>query len=138
MYEIGSKVVHPCYGAGTIARIEEKSIDGSAEAYYVIDTIANSMQLVSPPQEEIEKDDRVRHSKMGEQLKSGSLEKVSLAVRALYFLGMRRPLGVVDRRHFKRGKDLLASELALASGSDIEAAERRIEENLDQMRLDVE
>ena len=48
MYQIGSRVVHPCYGAGVVVRIQEKSIGDSIHAYYVIDTVSRPMQLMVP------------------------------------------------------------------------------------------
>lgn len=50
MYAVGSKVVHPYHGAGTIVRIQEKSIGDSTNFYYVIDTIPSprEMRLMVP------------------------------------------------------------------------------------------
>ncbi|MFP3895685.1 MAG: CarD family transcriptional regulator [Anaerolineales bacterium] len=50
MYAVGSKVVHPYHGAGTIVRIQEKSIGDSSNFYYVIDTIPSprEMRLMVP------------------------------------------------------------------------------------------
>ena len=36
MFQIGDKVVHPIYGAGSIEAIEERQDRGKMEAYYVI------------------------------------------------------------------------------------------------------
>jgi CarD family transcriptional regulator len=167
MYEIGSQVVHPWYGAGTIVRIQEKSIDESAHKYYVIDTVAKSMLVMvpvgradsfglrpvgklgrlrevlasccmPPAEEEIEEDYRTRQSMMSEQLKSGSFEKVTSAVRTLFFMNTRRTLGMTDRQMLERGKDILASELALASDLEVEAAMHAIEDHLAQMLPEIE
>jgi len=50
MYAVGSKVVHPYHGAGTIVHIQEKSIGDSTNFYYVIDTIPSprEMRLMVP------------------------------------------------------------------------------------------
>ncbi|MEA3406886.1 MAG: CarD family transcriptional regulator [Chloroflexota bacterium] len=50
MYAVGSKVVHPYHGAGTIVRIQEKSIGDSTNFYYVIDTVPSprEMRLMVP------------------------------------------------------------------------------------------
>ena len=167
MYAVGARVVHPSYGAGTIVQIQEKTIDGSDHEYYVIDVVGGSMQVmvpvqhanrlglrpvgklvrlrralacccVAPAEEEIERDYRVRHRKMGEQVKSGSFDKVASAVRILFFMGTQRNLGVTDRQTFQRGRDILAGELALASEMDVEEATRRIEDRLAQMLCDVD
>jgi CarD family transcriptional regulator len=49
MYAVGSKVVHPFHGAGTIAAIQEKSIGEAENSYYVIDALCeSSMRLMVP------------------------------------------------------------------------------------------
>ena len=162
MYAVGSKVVHPCHGAGTIVRIKETRIGKSANSYYVIATVAGSMQVmvpvaraegvgvrdvgqqrnlrrmlvrccIPPEEDEIEKDFRARQAVMREQLKSGRFEEVISSVRILYFLNARRPLGITDRQMLDDGKKLLAGELALASGLEMDAAIQEIELGLAEM-----
>ena len=166
MYTIGSKVVHPCHGAGIVVRIQEKSISETSHAYYVIDTVSGAMRLmvpvqradtvglryvgkaarlrntlatcgVAPGEEEIEKDFRARQAVMREQLKSGSFERVSYAVRILFFINQRRTLGMSDRQLLEQGKGILAGELALASDQDVDIAMQEVEDHLAQM-LEVE
>ncbi len=50
MYPVGSKIVHPFYGAGTIVRIQEKSLGDATNQYYVIDTVPGprEMRLMVP------------------------------------------------------------------------------------------
>ncbi|MCD6302499.1 MAG: hypothetical protein J7M15_03115 [Anaerolineae bacterium] len=159
MFAVGSKVVHPCYGAGTVVHVQEKSIGNNTRRYYVIDAVCKSMQVmvpvkraadvglrevgrqqhliavlkscaVPPGDSEIESDLRVRQASMRDQLKSGSFHSVAEVVRKLFFLSEKRPLGTVDRQLFDRGKDFLASELALATDRDLDEAMRLVEEAL--------
>ena len=165
-YFIGSKVVHPHHGAGTIVGIQEKSIGDTTHRYYVIRMQAmdrtHAMELMvpvrraaelglrpvsrlsrlrlslapccHPPEEgEIIKDYRARQAAVTEQLKSGSTEKVTDAVRVLYYVNSRRRLGMVDSRLLDRGMNILASELALASSQEIEEARQEIEQLLAHM-----
>jgi CarD family transcriptional regulator len=162
MYVVGSKVVHPCHGAGTIVRIQQKSIGDLQHTYYVIDTVGKAMQIMVPVRRadsmglrdvgdqaelrdtlaccgeapdvgEIESDFRTRQSALHEQLKSGEFSMVSQAVRTLYFLNAQRPLGMLDRQMFDSGKQILASELALASNQDLQAALDEVESTLAKM-----
>ena len=155
-YVIGSKVVHPCYGAGTVIRIQEKSIGETAHAYYVIHTATRSMQLMvpvekanslglrdvgnplelrglldgcaqDPPEAQIGSDLRTRQARMRERLKSGCFADVIDVVAKLYIMNSRRPLGTMDRQLLDQGKELLASELALASSVDVSAAMEELE-----------
>ena len=162
MYVVGSKVVHPCHGAGTIVRVQKKSIGEIQHTYYVIDTIGKSMQIMvpisraesvglrdvgdapglreqllscgePPVADEIESDFRTRQTALHEELKSGEFCVVTQAVRTLYFLNSQRPLGMLDRQMFDNGKQLLASELALASDQDLQSALDEVEANLATM-----
>jgi CarD family transcriptional regulator len=161
-YVVGSKVVHPCYGAGTVLRIQKKSIGDATSTYYVIRTTCRSMQVMvavnraesaglrgvgeparlrnmlslcsQPPHEnEIERDLRARQNDMREQLKSGQFSTVVSVARILYYLNQRRPLGTIDRQLLEQGKDFLAAELALASDIEFARARQEVESMLLQM-----
>jgi CarD family transcriptional regulator len=167
MYTIGSQVVHPCYGAGTIVRIQEKSIGDTSNAYYVINTLCRSMQVmvpvdraadvglryvgkvaelrdklaiccVMPDADEIDSDLRARQADMRERLKSGNVDEVANVVRLLFFMNNRRPLGTIDRQLFEQGKEMLASELALADGMEMTEAMQQLEQLLEQMLAEEE
>jgi len=162
-YSIGSKVVHPAHGAGTIVAIQEKSLGDLRRTYYVIDTLStgvtagtrqlmvpvsraipsglrragkasrlrNALRQCIPPKEgDIDKDYRTRQVAMRELLNSGSFTQVVDAVLTLYVLHMKRPLGVVDRQLFDHGKGILASELAVATNTEMEDALREVEDSL--------
>lgn len=163
MYSVGSKVVYPFHGAGTIVSISTKSIGERSRVYYVIDTLAQrSMKLmipvrraeeaglrragrptdlfkvlawlcVAPMEEKIERDYRTRKSLMDERLKSGCFQEVATAVRNLFYMHSQRPLGMTDRQFLDSGKEFLAGELAVALGVDISEAMQRLEDRLAQM-----
>ncbi len=161
-YTIGSKVVHPCYGAGTVVRIQDKSIGETSHSYYIIVTVSRGMQLMvpvsraedvrlrsvgdplllrdtlgvcaeRPPAEQLERDLRARQAEMRDQLKSGVFLQVAEVARTLFFLNARRPLGTIDRQLFEQGKELLAGELALATGIAIVEAMQEVESSLNRM-----
>ena len=162
MYLVGSKVVHPCHGAGTIVGVQRKGIGGRRRRYYVIRAPARKMHLMvpvgranemglryvsepetlrrvldacyaAPAQEEIEPDYQKRRQEFAANLKTGSIEKVASVVSVLCFISSRRRLAMTDREFLKRGKRLLASELALASGLDTSSAMKEIETGLQGM-----
>lgn len=162
MFEVGTKVVHPCYGAGEIVRIREKTIGDVSHTYYIIDALVGNMELmvpvkraddvglrevepvgaleraldacaVPPDPDEMEKDYRRRKAKLGEALKSGDYAEVVEVARKLYFRSTNRVLGATDRAMLNRAKGLLAAELALAAGSQVDWAMERVEERLAEM-----
>ena len=156
-YHVGSRVAHPVHGAGTITGIEEKSIGDVSHTYYVIE--AHNMELLvpvlraddvglrpirglrrlrqllffcanAPGDEEVIEDYKARQAAVKELIKSGSLAEVAQAIRVLYFLNTRRKLGVVDTRLYESAMNNLATELALASGQELDDAKTEIEESL--------
>jgi len=170
MYAIGSKVVHPGHGAGTIIDIQEKSLGDVSRTYYIIDTLcgisAGSKQLMVPVEhaedtglrragrasrlravldrcelpddKEVDRDYRSRQASMRELLNSGEFESAFEAVCILYYLHTQRPLGMTDRQLLEHGKGLVASELAVASGTDIEEAMREVEQRLETLAQEQE
>jgi len=50
MFPVGSKVLHPCHGAGTITKIQSKCIGSDSHRYYIIHTVTvpRKMQLMVP------------------------------------------------------------------------------------------
>ena len=162
MYPIGSKVVHPAYGAGIIMWIQSKHIGGANHDYYVIalggphtthllvpvlraetlglrcaGTAVHLRQVLAacqPPEEgDIDRDFRTRQVSLRAELVSGSFAQVAAAVWILGYLNVQRHLGNTDRELYAQGKDILASELALATEQDIKAATVEIESLLDKM-----
>ena len=161
-YVIGTKVVHPCYGAGVIVRIQEKSIGDEAHSYYIIESVARSMQVmvpvgraesiglrkvgeeerlrsllarcsIEPEEHEIEKDFRARTADIRERLKSGRFGEIVNCARALYLLNTRRPLGTTDRQLFDQAKDFLAGELSLATETQVSEAMEQVENLFEAM-----
>jgi len=161
-YTVGSKVVHPRLGAGTVMDIQEKAIGDLRRTYYVIDPVAKSMELmvpveladdlglrpakdalevrcmlsacgVAPEPEMIESDSKLRREGVRKHLRSGRFSAVVEAVRTLFYVNTERPLGLGDRQLLKRGKELLAGELALALDLDMNEAMQEVEDRLAEM-----
>jgi len=162
MFAVGSKVVHPAYGAGTIYGIQYKRIGDHSQRYYVIDMPTRSLQVMVPVtraeeiglrevasagqlrrvlgavlrstrSQDIESDYRARQAAFAEQIKSGSFRTVARAVGRLCLLGAKRPLGVSDARLYDQGKRILAEELALATGQEDDAALAELDRDLGEL-----
>lgn len=162
MFAVGSKVVHPAYGAGTIYGIQHKRIGDHSQRYYVIDVPTRSLRVMVPVtraeeiglrevasagqlrrvlgsvlrgtrSHEIEPDYRARQAAFAEQIKSGSFRIVARAVGRLCLLGAKRPLGVGDAQLYDQGKRILAGELALATGQEDDAALAELDRDLGEL-----
>jgi len=163
LYAAGDRVFHPFFGAGTIVSVEPKSIGGKRRRYYVVDMVMDEMQIMVPIEragtiglrmvgngeqlermlsvfDNLSKADklkgtarRARQVEMRELLKSGSFAHIRDTVRELYLMHNARPLGMMDRQLFERGKRLLAGEIALALGLNKAEALKKVERSLPTM-----
>lgn len=163
-YAVGSKVVHPWHGAGTVVGVTQKSIGEITNSYYVIDTAVRAMQVMvpvhraeelglrgvgdpselrdllsrceeEPPESASGEDLRSRQASMRDRLKSGDFETVVSVVAVLHVMKDRRPLGTVDRQLLDQGREFLAGELGLAASIDVSDAMAEVESALDRMIL---
>ena len=48
MFQIGDKVVHPMYGAGTVDSMVQQTVDGEARDYYILKLPNRSMVVMIP------------------------------------------------------------------------------------------
>jgi CarD family transcriptional regulator len=162
MYSIGNKVVHPCYGAGTIVQIDEKQIGTLHHSYYIVRlceskhntdimvpvkrademglrpvghaaALRETLDQCSEAPEDVEADYRVRRVWASELLKSGSFERVTFMVRCLTLRNSQRPLGLGERDTLQEGKAMLAAELALAADQELADAMAEVEGRLEMM-----
>jgi len=63
-------------------------------------------------------------------LRSGDPKVWAELARNLYYRGLKKKLSATDQEYYTRARDMLAGEIALADGSTIEAAVKRIEDRL--------
>jgi len=158
-YQVGDKIVHPVYGAGIITGITEKSIAGDLRRYYVIDPMTYDMQIMvsvervkdvglrkvlkrsrivrvfrvlgSAPDEPT-CDHKERQELATEKLQSANPMEIAEVMRDLSWQKKRKGhLGGKDTRLLERARNLLAGELAVIEGLEIEDALARIETALD-------
>lgn len=156
-YSVGDTIVHPSHGAGVIVDVERKQIGERKNRYYVIEM--HDMRVMVPvkraqtiglrpvmresrlrqaladcrkhlPDDKVIRDYRKRKAALEGALSSGEYRQWISAVRVLHRISNRRPLGIGDLEMYKRGKSILASELALSSGESFDDAHREIEEML--------
>jgi len=161
-YAVGSKVVHPRFGAGMVTDIQQKSIGDEQCTYYVIDPVARSMALMVPveraddlglrfaqpalelrgklaacsvvPQPtELYEDRKALREDMRAHLRSGQFSAVVEVVRGLFYLHSQKPLGSADRQLLKQGKEFLAGELAVVLDSEMKEAMQEVDEQLAKM-----
>ncbi|HOP70994.1 MAG TPA: CarD family transcriptional regulator, partial [Bacillota bacterium] len=153
----GDRVVYPMHGAGTIEGIEQKEILGKTHKYYVLQLPISDMKVMIPvdnteeiglrdviePSEvpkvlEVLKQDSTpmsnnwnrRYRTNLEKIKSGDIYEVASVVRNLSARNKEKGLSTGERKMLESAKEILLSELILASDWDREEAISIIEEIL--------
>jgi CarD family transcriptional regulator len=145
-FSVGDKVVHPHYGPGWIASVEQwESADGE-KSYYVIEIpgrgltvripvhnarevgVRPAMSPSSLPQvlstlrstpRQLPDDYKERQEQIDAEVRTGQVMQLAQVVRDLTWHGERAHLTKRDSDLLKQGQDLLAAEMALVSGDDV-------------------
>lgn len=157
MFRVGDRVVYPMHGAGTIEGIEQREILGKTHKYYVLQLPISDMKVMIPvdnteeiglrdviePSEvpkvlEVLKQDSTpmsnnwnrRYRTNLEKIKSGDIYEVASVVRNLSARNKEKGLSTGERKMLESAKEILLSELILASDWDREEAISIIEEIL--------
>lgn len=156
MFKIGDKVVYPMHGAGTIESIEEKSIAGENQSYYIIKMPGEVKVMVPTAKAEeigmrniIDKETAGKVIKVFEQectemsikwnkryrenvekMKSGDIYEVADIVRNLTFKQKDKGLSTTEKKMLLNAKQIVVSELALVEDRNKDEVEEMVEERI--------
>jgi CarD family transcriptional regulator len=153
-FHIGDKIVHPTHGPGQITALERKEFMDGSKRYFVIEIPGQGLTVYIPRKKMQEigirpairqtqvatvfgtlqskphplpADYRVRQEKIEELLRTGRVIPIAKAVRDLTWQRERDHLTQKDSDCLRRGRDLLAAEIALASDSQIADVHTRMD-----------
>jgi CarD family transcriptional regulator len=154
-FKIGEKAVYPARGVAEVVGIENKEINGTVCAFYVLRVMENEMQILVPTEkadqvglrpvasgdevEEVfdilrEQDIHIdkqtwnrRYRGFMEKIKTGSLFEVAEVFRDLYRLKSTKTLSFGERRMLDTAKSLIVQELSVAQGWDEQETEEELE-----------
>ena len=153
MFQIGDKIVHPMHGAGVIDSIVSKKVNGVVRDYYILKLPVGGMLVMIPTEhtEEIgvrpvvDRDaaDRIlaampnievdmtqnwnrRYRENLQRLKSGDLYEVAGVIKGLAFRDSQQGLSTGERKMLHNAKQILISEIVLATGREYEYIEERV------------
>ncbi|MCG8401674.1 MAG: CarD family transcriptional regulator [Firmicutes bacterium] len=142
MFKIGDKVVYPMHGAGVIESIEEKEVLGETKKYYVLRLPVGDMKVMIPVANykdvglrQVIDDDGVqrvfrilseqsstmstnwnrRYRANLEKIKSGNIYEVAEVVRNLVTRDKEKGLSSGERKMLENARQILISELVLAT-----------------------
>lgn len=155
MFEIGDKVVYPMHGAGVIEAIEEKEILGERQQYYVLRLPIGNMKVMVPTasgldiglrqvigHDEVQKvlcilkdvstqmsgNWNRRYRANLEKIKSGSVYEVAEVVRNLARREREKGLSAGEKRMLESARQILISELVLATEVEEDKTRSMLEE----------
>jgi CarD family transcriptional regulator len=153
-FEVGDKIIHPRFGAGQIIGETHRELVEGFESYYVIEVIRTGATAYVPMAKMTElgvrkvmsrrkfaqvlailrdvpcalsNDYKKRQAGVQEKLRTCLPGSVAEAVRDLAWHGERKRLTQKDEDLFNQGRDLLASEMALAADTQIPDAHETID-----------
>lgn len=144
MYNVGDNVVYPMHGAGVIEAIEEREVLGERQKYYIMALPIGDMKVMIPMDSveevglrQVIDDEGVRrvYEILGgekttmssnwnrryranmEKIKSGDVFAVAEVVRNLTLRDQDKGLSTGERKMLETARQILISELVVASGS---------------------
>jgi CarD family transcriptional regulator len=163
VFNVGDKVIHPAYGAGTISEIDEKLVGEQPSTYYIIELIATAGTLMVPvsradqvglrsPVDQpdhllnvltsqpatLSNDHRQRQGLISTEIRSGDVVKICEIVRDLAFRDREDKLTEADLRLYRQAQDFLVGELAVSQDVDLETARFQITSVLESLQASQE
>lgn len=154
-FTIGDKAVYPAQGVAEVVGIENKEINSTVCAFYVLKVLDTEMQILVPKEkadqvglrpvatadevEEVfdilrEQDVHIdkqtwnrRYRGFMEKIKTGSLFEVAEVFRDLYRLKSTKTLSFGERRMLDTAKNLIVKELSVARNWSEQEVEQQLE-----------
>lgn len=153
MFKIGDYIAHPMHGAGIIESIVTKKINGAQRDYYVLKLPVGDMVVMVPvvgcedigvrsiiSRSEAEKvfeafgkleismtqNWNKRYRENMDKIKSGNLIDVAAVVKGLMRRDGERGLSTGERKMLHSAKQILISELVVATETDYDSVEKRL------------
>ena len=151
-FKVGDTVVHRAYGPGTITGMEEKTLSGEAQLYYVVQikdmTLwvpveengdGGSLRVPTPAVEyqklfdilksdgrPLSTDRLERKNQLQGNMRSGSLEGICRVIRDLNTVNRVKKLNENDSALFQRAQTLLLSEWSISLSVPLPVAEHEL------------
>lgn len=153
MFSIGDYIAHPLHGAGVIENIVSRRISGQQRDYYVLKLPVGDMVVMVPVlgcesigvrsiisadeaervmdafktiEVEMTANWNKRYRENMDKIKSGDLMSVASVVKGLMSRDSERGLSTGERKMLHSAKQILISELVVATKLDYDGIEKRL------------
>ena len=158
MFQIGQMAVYPAHGVGVIESIQERSVSGSKEEFYVMRLLDNDMIIMIPtnnarniglrdvidPPAVSEVYQILKHRPLRvnnqtwnrryrdymDKIKTGSPFRVAEVLRDLTLLKTEKDISFGERKMLDTAKNLLVKELSLVNNKKEDEIEAQLQELL--------
>ena len=154
LYNIGEKIVYPMHGAGIIEAIEQKEILGQLQQYYILKIATTHMDIMVPVAtadsigvrpiidkkdldkiiEEIkhhDEEDELNWNKRYrlnlQKIKTGDIVEVGRVIKSLLLRESVKTLSTCEKKMLTNARQIMASELVLATGNELDDIEKQID-----------
>ncbi len=158
-FKIGDKVIYPNHGLGIVAKIEEKTIFGNTEGFFLLRILSTESTVLVPvanvdnvglrraiSDEEVEELYRLlgdghidnhqnwkgRFKDNSDKMRTGSIYDMADVLKSLTFLAKSKSLSFREKRMLDRAKSLIVSEISEVMRIRPEAVEARVNEQLEK------
>jgi CarD family transcriptional regulator len=158
MFSVGDKVMHPEYGAGQITGVEHRALMKELKHFYVIELLEPKSTLYIPTHKmdelgvrpvmsraklaqvldtlrsmprRLSQDFKERQERVREKIRAGRPIQAAEAVRDLTYRGQHNRLTKIDEALLNQGRELLATEMAMATDIKLLDAHQMIDAALE-------
>lgn len=156
-FRVGNKVVYPAHGVALIEAIEDKTVSGCRQSFYILRMLGNDttimipthnakrvglrdvigrseiprvMEILRRKEVEISPNWNRRFKDNWERIKSGSLYEMALVLRKLVVLQRERHLSFGEKKMLENVRQLIVTEIAHAAGIDPREADGMVEKTV--------
>lgn len=156
-FRVGNKVVYPAHGVALIEAIEDKTVSGCRQSFYILRILGNDttimipthnakrvglrdvigrseiprvMEILRRKEVEISPNWNRRFKDNWERIKSGSLYEMALVLRKLVVLQRERHLSFGEKKMLENVRQLIVTEIAHAAGIDPREADGMVEKTV--------
>ena len=157
MFNIGDNISHPMHGAGSIIDIIDRNVNNQIKTFYLVKIISGSMTVLVPcelcdaigirhiisAKEAYRIIDSIhdltttyndnwskRYQENIDKIKTGDLFNVATVYKTLFLRDRVKNLSTGERKILSMSKNILISELALATGCSISEIEQKVIKNI--------